>query len=125
MTHRVKITDTSVPQPVKFGQQELTSEHQCPMRTNVLKRRTPEEPFINPSILEQVSDDLVLLRCFVCKLAGPNSELVSLVPEPWYNKSIILKRLMELDDALYRDVHRGTCSGIIARIKIAIEEADE
>lgn len=98
------------------------------MRTNVLKPLPSEltQPILE-SILEEVSDDLVLLRCRLYELNMPG--LAAFCPEPWFDEPIILERLSGIALAVDRHMDPGPCreslQGLIDLIKTTIEEAAE
>lgn len=111
---------------IKFGMREYNRDNNCPMRNQVLKQLPQEvtDP-IPESILEEVSDDLVLLRCRLCESNMP--DLAAFVPEPWFDSGIIMERLSEIANGVDRYLEPGPCrgslQGLIARIGLTIEEA--
>lgn len=123
MKDRDKITDTTEQNTVKPGPREHKLVQECPMRTNVLKPH-PQE-VTNPipeSILEEVSDDLVLLRCRLCELNMP--DLAKFIPEPWFNKQVILERLMEVRRSILKTIQMDLSRSDLVDLALVLDLVD-
>ena len=108
---------------IKFGMREYNNDNQCPMRTNVLKQRPQEvtDP-IPESILEEVSDDLVLLRCQLCELN--QTILAKFIPEPWFNKQVILERLMEVRRSILKTIQMDLSRSDLVDLALVLDLVD-
>lgn len=151
-----KMTRSSGPKSCKSAQRELTSEQNCRIVSSLYKTlgpdlnrppkfntcqgcssstcySCPEESFVDESVLEQVSDDLSLLRCHFCEWTD-NPTYAHFCPEPWFNKEIILERLNSLKDVLRlaggeavpeaKLTEQGLMDDLIDRIIQTIEDGD-
>lgn len=138
-----KMGRTSVPTSVKPVPRELNHEKACAMIQQYLKPQMPEhempyrscmgcasptclscpeETFVHESVIEQVSDDLSLLRCQLCELN--QSLLAKFTPEPWFNKQVILERLMEIRRSLDKTIRMDPSRSVLVDLALVLDLID-